>query len=75
MKLRGYDKYATVSEPVQDREGAVDIAICFSVIAHVQSLNDFLSDVRRFLKPRGKLAPGFDNANDLLLSLLLKNYP
>ena len=75
LKSRGYDTFSNVSDSLQVYEGAVDFAICFSVIAHVPSPLEFLSDVRRLIKPGGILALGFDNANYLLLAILPEIYP
>lgn len=54
--------------------GRVDVAVCFSVIEHVEDPIKLLEDVRELLKPGGRLLVSTPNADDWLLELLPADY-
>ena len=52
----------------------MDIAVSFSVIEHVENPIAFLRDIRRFLKPGGRLLLSTPNRGDWLLEVLPGEY-
>jgi len=67
LRRRGYEvfPYARDIEPFS----FVDFAVCFHVIEHVANPREFLSDIRRILKPGGTLLISTPNRNDILMKL------
>jgi len=54
--------------------GKVDLAVSFSVIEHLEDSLGFLRDIRRLLRPGGRLLLSTPNRRDWLLELLPEDY-
>jgi SAM-dependent methyltransferase len=54
--------------------GRADIAVAFSLIEHVEDPLALLRDIRRLLKPRGRLLVSTPNRRDWLLEILPTEY-
>ncbi len=72
---RGYAVYDYAANCSGDFADAVDIITSFSVIEHIPDPLEFLLDIRKLLKPGGRLVVSTPNAGDILLSLLPDCYP
>ena len=55
-------------------EGQVDVAVSFSVIEHLEDPLAFLKDIRRLLRPGGRLLLSTPNRKDWLLEFLPDDY-
>jgi 2-polyprenyl-3-methyl-5-hydroxy-6-metoxy-1,4-benzoquinol methylase len=76
LKERGYLTFAYAIDAIAELEGEVDIAVSFSVIEHVERPDQFLSEIRRLLRPgKGRLIISTPNAEDALLTILPADYP
>jgi SAM-dependent methyltransferase len=54
--------------------GRADIAVAFSLVEHVEDPLSLLRDIRRLLKPRGRLLVSTPNRSDWLLEILPTEY-
>jgi SAM-dependent methyltransferase len=66
-----FDFCATVSP---EWLGRADLAVCFSVLEHVDDPRQLLGDVRKLLRPGGRALVSTPNLNDWLVSLLPDDY-
>lgn len=66
---QGHRVFPLCGEAAAELEGKVDLAVCFSVIEHVEDPVRFLREVHRLLKPGGHLVLSTPNADDWLIEL------
>ena len=66
-----FDFCATVGSEWQ---GRADLAVCFSVLEHVEEPRQLLADVRQLLRPGGRALVSTPNLNDWLVALLPDDY-
>jgi SAM-dependent methyltransferase len=67
---KGHAVYADTRAAHGDWAGRVDLAVCFSVIEHVDDALGLLRDVQTLLKPGGSLVLSTPNRRDFLIELL-----
>jgi SAM-dependent methyltransferase len=74
LRAKGHAVHAYCSDAAGDWRGKVDLAVCFSVIEHVDDPVQLLQDVRTLLRPGGELLLSTPNLRDWLLELLPTEY-
>ncbi len=74
LRSRGHLAFGDLSAAASEWSGRVDLAVCFSVIEHVERPTEFLREIRRLLSPAGRLLLSTPNADDMLLSLGCDRY-
>lgn len=67
LRQRGHVVYDDVAAAAADREGAVDLVVCLSVIEHVEQPDQLLAAIRRLLAPGGVAVISTPNRDDFLL--------
>jgi SAM-dependent methyltransferase len=72
---KGHHVYDYCADVPNEWWGKVDLAVCFSVIEHLDDPVDFLLQVRKLLRTDGQLLVSTPNLNDWLLGLLPDVYP
>jgi len=72
---KGHHVYDYCADVPKEWWGRVDLAVCFSVIEHLDGPVDLLVQVRKLLRPDGRLLISTPNLNDWLLELLPDVYP
>jgi 2-polyprenyl-3-methyl-5-hydroxy-6-metoxy-1,4-benzoquinol methylase len=75
LAARGYEVYPYAQEAAEKLSEAVDLAVSFQVIEHVENPRAFLADIRALLKPGGRLLISTPNRNDILMNLLPDAFP
>jgi SAM-dependent methyltransferase len=70
----GHHYFPGCSEAAAVWDGRVDLAVCFSVIEHVDDPLDLLASIRRLLAPGGRALVSTPNRADWLLELLPVEY-
>ena len=77
LSKRGYKKvYSSLSEVGENNNNTVDYAFSIQVIEHVKDPKGFLEEIKRLIKPRGRILISTPNKNDILMTLLKdKFYP
>ena len=74
LTSKGHIGFSYCTEVSSEWVGKIDLATCFDVIEHVENPLEFLQDIRKVLKPGGKLLVSTPNAEDILLELLPQEY-
>lgn len=74
LEKRGYNVYSCIGDAHAEWEGKIDYAFCFSVIEHVADPRSFLGEIKKLLKPEGKLIVSTPNRSDLLMDLMGDEY-
>jgi SAM-dependent methyltransferase len=74
LRAKGHDVFAYCADAVPTWEGRVDLAVCFSVIEHVEDPIQLLRDIRTLLRPGGELLLSTPNLRDWLVELLPVEY-
>ena len=72
---RGYDIHAYAADAAKTLGPVADVAVSLQVIEHVRNPRAFLADIRRLMKPGGRLVISTPNHADILLDLLPDGYP
>ncbi len=75
LLAKGHYVYSYCEEISEEWVGKVDLAVCFSVIEHLDDPKGILQQIRRLLKSNGILLISTPNLNDWLLELLPDDYP
>ncbi len=71
---KGHVGFPYCSDAAAEWEGRVDVAALFSVIEHVPDPKALLHDIRRLLRPGGRLLLSTPNRRDWLLDVLPDDY-
>lgn len=71
---KGHLAFTYCADVPRDWQGRVDLAVCFSVIEHLEDPLRLLQDIRQLLKPGGRLLLSTPNRRDWLLELLPNEY-
>ncbi len=71
---KGHVAFPYCSDVAAEWEGRVDVAALFSVIEHVDDPRGLLKDIRRLLRPGGRLLLSTPNRRDWLLDVLPDDY-
>lgn len=74
LRKKGFQTFAYPADAHRELAGQVDLAVCFSVIEHVNDPVDFLRSIRALLAPGGSLFLSTPNAGDLLINALPEIY-
>lgn len=69
LRERGHEVYPDIETAVAHRRGTVDLAVCLSVIEHVEHPRSFLALVRELLAPGGTAILSTPNRGDLLMAI------
>jgi 2-polyprenyl-3-methyl-5-hydroxy-6-metoxy-1,4-benzoquinol methylase len=69
LKERGHEVFSSTSAALEKWRGKVKIAVCFSVIEHVEHPVQFLAEIRELLADDGVLLLSTPNKSDILMSL------
>lgn len=69
LEERGYHVYPFAKDAAFEWANKIDFAFCFSVVEHVQNPRAFLDDIRKLLKPKGRLIVSTPNCMDILMDL------
>lgn len=75
LRWRSLEVFALSDEVAAARGKDVDLATSFSVIEHVVDSRAFLTDIAAMLKPQGEVLISTLNHSDILMELLLDEYP
>ena len=76
LNKQGYKVYSNLSEAIKEKQGTIDFAFSIQVIEHVKNPREFLEEIRKMMKPGGKLIISTPNRDDILMNLLKdKFYP
>ena len=75
LRRKGFQTFAYPRDAHAEWAGKVDVAVCFSVIEHVEDPVGFLRSIRALLGPGGTCLLTTPNAGDLLLEALPEAYP
>ena len=70
LTKQGYKIYSTLSEAIEDKKGMIDYGFSIQVIEHVKNPIEFLKEIRKLIKPGGRLLISTPNRNDILMTLL-----
>ena len=70
LSKRGYKVYPSLSEAAEDNNSTIDYAFSIQVIEHVKNPREFLEEIKKLIKPRGRLLISTPNKNDILMTLL-----
>jgi len=71
---KGHTAFPYCADVAKEWEGRVDVAVSFSVIEHLEQPRELLEDVRRLLKPGGRLLLSTPNRRDWLLDVMPEEY-
>lgn len=74
LKQRGHLVYPDTSSAIPEWGGRVDLAVCFSVIEHIEDPVKFLQDIYTLLSENGCLLISTPNRRDILLELGCSEY-
>lgn len=74
LSARGHVVFSYAEQVAVEWVGSVDLALCFSVVEHVQDPVALLRGIRRLLKGDGRLVLSTPNARDWLLELMPEEY-
>ena len=74
LNKRGHKVYSSVSEAIEDEVEMVDYGFSIQVIEHVINPIKFLKEIRRLIKPGGKLLISTPNREDILMTLLEEKF-
>ncbi len=74
LRRKGYPVFAYGSQVAPEWLGKVDVAVCFSVVEHVEDPLALFSEIRALLAPGGRALVSTPNRADWLLDLLPQDY-
>lgn len=74
LRCKGHRLFPDVASALAETAGCVDVAVCFSVIEHIEHPVAFLTEIRKLLRPGGRLVISTPNRQDWLLGLLPAEY-
>ena len=74
LRASGHEVTGYTSDALPKWSGKVDVAVCFSVLEHIEDPVPFLCEVRELLGPDGKLLLSTPNRDDWMLELLPEDY-
>jgi len=70
LSKRGYEVYSNLFEAINNNNGNIDYAFSIQVIEHVDNPKEFLKEIKRLIRPGGKLLISTPNRDDILMNLL-----
>ena len=74
LESKGHKTYGYCKDSLKEWEGAVDIAVSFAVLEHVENPLEFLKEINSLLKPGGVLLISTPNYRDWLIEILPHYY-
>ena len=74
VRSKGHSVFPYCTDATGEWRGRVDVAVCFSVIEHVEDPVAFLREARALLRPGGSMMISTPNLRDWLLELLPTEY-
>lgn len=74
LQAHGHEVFPYAADAARAWQGKVDVAVCFSVIEHLEDPVQVLAEVRSLLAPGGRLLVSTPNRHDWLLELLPVDY-
>jgi 2-polyprenyl-3-methyl-5-hydroxy-6-metoxy-1,4-benzoquinol methylase len=74
LTKRGYKIYPSVSKAIEGGEGMIDYGFSIQVIEHVKNPVEFLKQIKKLIKPGGRLLVSTPNRNDILMTLLKNKF-
>lgn len=75
LRKRGYRVYPFAADAMETESRRIDFAFSFSVIEHVPDPRAFLSDIGGLIGDEGRVVISTPNRDDVLMSLLDREYP
>jgi len=75
VEAKGHLAFPYCADVPEAWVGRADIVVAFSLVEHVEDPLTVLRDIRRLLKPRGRLLISTPNRRDWLLEILPEEYP
>jgi 2-polyprenyl-3-methyl-5-hydroxy-6-metoxy-1,4-benzoquinol methylase len=74
LRRKGHEVFDFCGSVSREWRGRADLAVCFSVLEHVDDPRQLLADVRQLLRPGGRALVSTPNLNDWLVRLLPDDY-
>jgi len=74
VEAKGHLAFPYCADVPDEWVGSADVAVAFSLVEHVEDPLALLRDIRRLLKPRGRLLISTPNRRDWLLEVLPEEY-
>jgi 2-polyprenyl-3-methyl-5-hydroxy-6-metoxy-1,4-benzoquinol methylase len=74
LTKRGHKVYSSLSEAIKDEKRNIDFGFSIQVIEHVNNPLEFLREIKKLIKPGGRLLISTPNRNDILMSLLKEKF-
>jgi SAM-dependent methyltransferase len=74
VEAKGHRAFPYCADVPDAWVGSADVAVAFSLVEHVEDPIALLRDIRRLLKPRGRLLISTPNRRDWLLEILPEEY-
>ncbi len=72
---RGFDVFDYAASAAEQIGPTVDFVVSFQVIEHVKDPVGFLADIRKLLRPMGRVLISTPNRRDILMDLLPDDFP
>ena len=67
---RGYNGYPSLAEAIKKEKETIDYAFTIQVIEHVKNPVEFLEQIKKLIKPNGRVLVSTPNRNDILMTML-----
>ncbi len=74
LRAKGHVVFPYGADVSGEWQGKADLAVCFSVLEHVENPLQLLREIRAMLKPGGRALVSTPNRNDWMLELLPVDY-
>jgi 2-polyprenyl-3-methyl-5-hydroxy-6-metoxy-1,4-benzoquinol methylase len=74
LSERGYEVYPNIFDAEKYYRNSIDYGFSIQVIEHVESPREFLEGIKKLIKPGGRVLISTPNRNDILMTLLKKEF-
>ena len=74
LATRGYPVYSSLIDASKEHKNTIEWAFSIQVIEHVENPREFLEEILCLLKPGGRALISTPNRNDILMSLVNKEF-
>ena len=74
LTARGYQVFSSLNDAANKYKNKIDWAFSVQVIEHVEKPREFLHEILGLLKPGGRVLISTPNRNDILMSLINKEF-
>jgi len=75
LASRGYEIYSSLSDASKLNAACIDYAFSIQVIEHVANPREFLEEIKKLIKPKGRLLISTPNRHDILMNLMKEEFP